>query len=102
MGQSRKMENVIHFQGKDSNEFASRDFKAGIKTVLIDRKGRILLVNEKSAISTEGKTAPTKGTEEIINESLCGLSSMIHTIRSVEINTDQGKKFIWEKQLDSI
>lgn len=55
MGQSRKMENVIHFQGNNSNGFASRDFKASIKTVLIDRKGRTRLVNGSSEISTEGK-----------------------------------------------
>jgi hypothetical protein len=49
------MENVIHFQGNNSNGFASRDFKASIKTVLIDRKGRTRLVNGSSEISTEGK-----------------------------------------------
>lgn len=48
MGQSKKMENISHFPQKKTipMELASHDFKAAIMTVLTDRKGRILLVNE--------------------------------------------------------
>lgn len=42
------MENISHFPQKKTipMELASHDFKAAIMTVLTDRKGSILLVNE--------------------------------------------------------
>lgn len=76
--------------------------KQASRLCLLTGKAGCYLQMRNQQSQQRGKTAPTKGTEEIINEPPCGLSSVMHTIRSVEIKTDQGKKFTWEKQVNSI